>query len=253
MKNINVTLGLALAILVMVFFLLRSCDNDEIDSLTTQLTLLQNTNDSLYTLTNKLGQTVTSQEAQIVQSKEELSRYADSIFKLKRKHEKQIAATIVYYEERLAAKVPVVKVPYLDTPAMRKFSDSIKLLCADVFRYMADSTITVPRTAGIDSLGLKAKFIVGKGDLTIDTLTIIDTMRTRVVEVKGGFFKRREIGSKKIQFYKKKSYEVQTMHTSPFFNTTWQKSYIYVPPKKYMLPKILTAVGVGILISKILL
>jgi len=186
MKNINVTMALFLGILVMLFFLLRSCDNDEIDALESKISLLQGSNDSLYTLTNKLGQTVTSQEAQIVQSKEELSKYADSIFKLKNKHQKQIAATIAYWKSRVEVEVHDVPVPYLDTPGI-------------------------------------------------------------------GFFKRREIGSKKIQFYKKKSYEVQTMHSSPLFNTTWQKSYIYVPPKKYMLPKILIAVGAGILISKILL
>ena len=253
MKNINITMGLFLGILVMIFFLLRSCDNDKISDLESQISLLKGNNDSLYTLTNKLGQTVTSQEAQIVQSKEELSKYADSIFKLQRKHEKQIAATVAYYEHKIAVSVPVIKIPYLDTPAMRRFSDSIKLICADVFKYMEDSTITVPRTAKVDSLGLKGKFTIARNSLTIDTLSIIDTMRTRVVEVKGGFFKRREIGSKKIQFYKKKSYEVQTMHTSPLFNTTWQKSYIYIPPKKYILPKILIAVGTGILISKILL
>jgi len=253
MKNINVTLGLALAILVMFFFLLRSCDNDEINDLNTKLSLLQGTNDSLYTLTNKLGQKVTSQEAEIVQSKEELSRYADSIFKLNRKHEKQIAATIAYWKSRVEVEVHDVPVPYLDTPGMKKFSDSIMLLCKDVLLYMRDSTISVPRTAKLDSLGLDATFTIGRNQLTIDTLKIVDTMHTRVVEVKGGFFKRREIGSKKIQFYKKKSYEVQTMHSSPLFNTTWQKSYIYVPPKKYMLPKILIAVGAGILISKILL
>ncbi len=252
MRNINVTLTLVLAILVMVFFLIRSCDNDKINNLESQLILLEGTNDSLYTLTNKLGQTVTSQEAQIVQSKEELSKYADSIFKLQRKHEKQIAATIAYWKSKVDVQIVEVKVPYLDTPKMRKFSDSIRLMCKDVFKYMEDSTVTVPRTAKIDSLGIKGKFIISKSSLKIDTLSIIDTMHTRVVEIKGGFFKRREVGSKKIQFYKRKTYEVQTMHTSPLFNTKWQKSYLYVPPKKYLLPKILIPVIGVIILLKVL-
>jgi hypothetical protein len=252
MRNINVTMALFLAILVMVFFLLRSCDNDKISDLESQVTLLKGTNDSLYTLTNKLGQTVTSQEAEIVESKKALSVYADSIFKLQRKHEKQIAATIAYWKSKIDVSVVEVPIPYLDTPGMKKFSDSIRLLCKDVLQYMEDSTITVPRTAKVDTLGINGKFTIGKSSLKIDTLNIVDTMHTRVVEVKGGFFKRREIGSKKIQFYKKKSYEVQTMHTSPLFNTTWQKSYIYIPPKKYLLPKVLIPVIGAVVLLKLL-
>lgn len=253
MRNINVTLGLALAILIMLFLLLRSCGNDEINDLKTQVALLKGTNDSLYTLTNKLGQKVTSQEAEIVSSKEALSVYADSIFKLQRKHEKQIAATIAYWKSRVEVEIHDVPVPYLDTPGMKRFSDSVMLLCKDVIQYMQDSTITVPRTAKLDSLGIQGEFIIGKQSLTIDTLKIIDTIHTRVVEVKGGFFKRKEIGSKKRQFYKKKSYEVQIMHSSPLFNTTWQKSYIYVPPKKFLLPKILIPVIGGFLLLNTIL
>jgi hypothetical protein len=253
MRNINVTLGLALAILVMLFLLLRSCGNDKISDLESQITLLKGTNDSLYTLTNKLGQKVTSQEAEIVESKEALSVYADSIFKLQRKHEKQIAATIAYWKSKIDVQIVEVEVPYLDTPGMKKFSDSVRLLCKEVIEYMEDSTITVPRTVNIDTLGINGKFTVAKSSFKIDTLNIVDTMHTRVVEIKGGFFKRREIGSKKIQFYKRKSYEVQTMHTSPLFNTTWQKSYIYVPPKKFLLPKIaIPLIGGFLLLNTIL-
>jgi hypothetical protein len=248
MRSINLTLALILGIIISLFFLFRSCGEKN-----TQIASLKHTNDSLYTLTNQLGQKVTSQEVEIVESKELLKEYTDSIFKLQKKHEKNIAAVTAYWKSRVEVKVIEVKVPYLDTPTMRKFSDSIRLLCKDVFKYMEDSMIVVPREAGIDSAGLSADFTVEKNGVKISKLSIIDTMHTRVVEVKGGFFKRDELGSKKIKFYKKKTYEVQTMHTSPLFNTTWQKSYLYVPPKKYIIPKlILPAVGLFFLLKAIL-
>lgn len=213
-----------------------------------EITLLKGNNDSLYTLVNKQGEIITSKEAEVVSSKDILKQYTDSIFSLQEKHSRQIAGVISFYQSKQSVTVKEVEVPYLDTTGMKKFSDSVELQCQEVLTFMRDSTIKVPKLAAVETKDLSLKLTVTKTGVVVDSLSLIDTLSVRVVEVKGGFFKKKAIGDSKRVFFKRKSFEVQTKHSSPYFSNEWQQSFIYQAPKNHAFIKGVGTAALGFVI-----
>lgn len=165
---------------------------------------------------NRLGNTVSMFQAQLVEKDNLLKKYSDSIFQLGKKHERQIKEVKAYYASKIRTRIDSVEVPYIDTPAMRKWEDSVLLNCKDVIKYYEDSTVLIGTKASLTTPYYTIDATVNKTSLTIDSISIIDSQYIRVVMMKGGFFKKK-LGKRK--FYTKPYPQVEVMHKNPHVKT----------------------------------
>jgi len=228
-------IAVVVVILLLTIFAIDWGHNRRYDKLQQQITAMQLENQQLRKMVNDNGDTISVQKVIITSSQEALRSLTDSIFSLTRKQERQVKNIIAYFSEKVKVEMKEVEVPYVDTIAMKKFSDSILLNCKEVLIYMRDSTITVPRLAQ-DSTSLhKVIATVSKEKMTINSLSIPDSSYFRIDEIKGGLFKR--------------NYEIKSFHTSPYIYTTNQNSVIFKPkPKRNLLLKSLL-IGFGVFVG----
>lgn len=203
-----------------------------------QITQLDLDNQTLRTLVNQRGDTIYTQKSLITSSREAINNLTDSIFLLKRKDSKN-QQTIAYYKGVTKIEVRNVSIPYMDTLSMKRFSDSVENSCAEVITYMRDSTISVPQRLSVSTQNAFLEADVTKSGLYIDSLSIPDTLQLRFVE-RGGFLKRKTI-------------EVQYLHSNKYIHSLSTNSVVY-SPKKSLLTRVILPVaigiGVGLIISK---
>jgi hypothetical protein len=166
---------------------------------------------------NHFGNTISMFQATTTNLQKQLLSYSDSIFKLGKKHEKQIKEIKAFYSSRVKTRIDSVDVPYIDTPAMRKWEDSVLLNCKDVIQYYEDSSVLIGTKASIETPYYTIDATVNKASITIDSLSIIDTQYVRVVMMKGGLFKKPLKGKRK--FYTKPYPQVEVMHKNPYIQT----------------------------------
>jgi hypothetical protein len=201
---------------------------------------LQLANQTLDSITNKQGETILTQEAIITGSTDAIDALTDTIFDLKAKDARN-QKTIAYYKNDNVVILNGVNVPYLDSAYMKYFSDSVTAQCQEVIRYMQDSMVHVGMKAGDSTQYYSISQTVNKSGITIDSLSIPNTLQLRFVEKKNGFLKP-------------KSIEVQFFNSNPLVKTTSSNSVIYRPKKKSFLTRVVlpvaVGVGVGLLISK---
>lgn len=220
--------GLSIVILLLLVFLIPQSSSQK-KTITEQALRLQ----KLDSLTNKYGETIYTQNSIISYNKEEISALTDSIFSLKKKDRKN-TETIAYLQTRSRIVTRDILVPYKDSIGMKKFSDSISLLCKDVIEFMNDSTIRVPKKAYLSNDSLAISLTIKKEGINIDSLSIKDTMDIRFVEKK--------------RFLRRPVIEVQYKHSNPLFQSEGARSVFYVPKKKSPLRHIVF-IGAGILIG----
>lgn len=196
-------------------------------------------NQKLDSMLNRKGQTIIKQESIIVDNKKLLDKLTDSIFDLKEK-DKRNRQTIAYYKGVNTTSIKKVEVPYLDSIGMKKFSDSVELLCEEVINYLQDSTVLVGSKAYVATPYYEISQTINKSSITIDSLKIKDTLQLRFVE--------------RSRFLKSPTIEVQFFHTNPYISTSESNSVIYKPKKKSFFKRVVVPVAVGvaagILISK---
>lgn len=193
-------------------------------------------NQKLDSIKNELGQTVTLQKAIITSNAEDIRRISDEKFALQKKYDKKVKEVEFYMSQNTVTRVDSVEVPYEDTVKIRQFKDS-----ADFYKYAADSMITVPRTIKIDSAGFSFSGTVKKSSFSINNISFVDSQYVRVVQLKRNLWQS-------ITF-KKRQYQVQVLHTSPYIKVTGQNSIIFKPKSKINIFGTLVAVGTGIFIS----
>lgn len=222
--------------LLLSLFIIDHGHNKRYDKLVEQITQQQLENQKLVKIVNEKGDSINTQKVIITSSQEALRSLTDSIFSLTRRQEKQIRNIIAYYTERTSTHIDSVDVPYVDTIAMRKFSDSVTKNCQEVLSYMKDSTITVPRTGRDSTSTYDISLTATKQNFKVNQISIPDSSFLRIDEMKGGLFKKR-------------SYEIKSFHTSPHVDTKGQNSVIFKPkPKRNLLLKSLL-VGLGVFIG----
>ncbi len=224
-----------------VLLLLNTCRlNRKIDKQEGQITAEQLKNQTLDSVINTKNKVIYRQDAIIVANNESLSQMTDTIFNLKAKDAKNLE-TIAYYQGRNIVTINGVNVPYLDSAYMKYFSDSVQLACKDVIDYMRDSTVQVGMVAADSTPYYAIQQTVEKKGITINSLTIPDTLNLRFVQHKGGLFKKSKI-------------EVQYFHTNPLVKTTGSNSVFYQPKKKSFFQRVIlpvaVGVGAGLLIAK---
>lgn len=201
--------------------------NAEISTFKLQAQVLQDS------IKNKDGQIIQLQEAIVFEGekgKKALSRYADSVFNLRKKDERKYKETVAYYENYIRTHLPDSIYVYLDT--------SSNYIGKDTLEYLANS-IRVPLKFERKSFYFGIKGEVQKNTIRIDSLNLPDTIRGRFIEKKGGLFKPNTI-------------EYQVFNTNPYISIDNSKSAIYQQRKKPFKFIIPAAIGIvlGILIAK---
>lgn len=241
-KNWRLLEHILVAILI-IGVILTKCDSNRH---VTENLALKIENQRLDSIKNQAGQTILVQEAVIVKDQKAIKDYTDSIFNLKKKQERQIKTIIAYYSQHTNTQIDSVPVPYVDTIATKKFSDSVTAQCQEVIRYLNDSTVTVPRTVETpkDSYNFYFKGTVTKSKFIIDSLSIVDSQYVRIVVHKGGLLRKDVYGKR--HFWTKKKIEVQSFHTNTLIKVNSQTSVFFDPPKKKNVVGKLFLLGAGI-------
>lgn len=189
-------------------------------------------NQTLDTIISRNKKVIISQDVIITSNKHSLSALTDTIFDLKRKDQKN-TSTIAYYKEVTKTKLPPTYIPYKDTIAFKQFKDSLSEESQAIVKYMQDSTITVPRTSILTSPNYSIAATVNRDYLSIDAISIPDTLQLRFVESKGNLFK-------------KSSVTVQFFHSNPYITTTSANSAVYIPKRKSFAQRVLLPIAVGV-------
>jgi hypothetical protein len=220
-------------------FWLHTCNlNREIAKGKEQISQLDLSNQELKTITSKQGQTIFRQESIISDNTKSLNKLTDTIFDLRKKDSKNLE-TIAYYKEVTRTTLRV-DVPYLDSVAMQKFSDSVSQNCAEVIQYIHDSTVKVPANIRTINPFFSLDATVKREGLSINALVIPDTLQLRFVEHK--------------KFMKPNTVEVQYKHSNPLVQSQSANSAFYKPKKKSFFQRVILPVsvglGVGLIIAK---
>lgn len=210
--------AVAILILAVAFGLDKCSANKKLANQLSTIDSLALANQGLTAKLNKANQVVSMQTVIVTDNQQTIKELTDSIFNLKRRDERKIKEVIAYWRERTKVGVDSVKVPYVDTVRMKRFSDSVEKQCVEVINYMRDSTITVPRTSRDTLPGFAYDITATRSGLVINHIEFPDSLDMRFVE-KGGFLK-------------KKSIEVQFKHTNPNVKVVGSSSILYRPKKK---------------------
>lgn len=221
---------------------------------TKQIDVLEDSNLSLKlekqtfdSVKNKLNQTVIIQEAAIVKTQGELRKLSDEKFQLTNKLDKKTKEVLYYQKQVGKTTIVEVEVPYVDSAVLEQFSDSIKQKCAEVINYYEANTVTVPRSVALDTLGVEYKNglrfegTVRKNDFKIDSMSIIDTQYTRLVQKKRNF----------LQFitFQPRPIEVQILHTSPYLKVNSLNTVYYKPRKAAKILGKAILIGTGVFLG----
>lgn len=216
-------------------------ETSQLDSLKQELIVVE----------NKLGQQVARQNVVFADSQKELKDKTKEIFQLKDKDQKNIkrinaliqARTTVVIEKPVLAK-------YLDTVGMRRFSDSVEAVCADVIRFYRDSARIIGASFEINKeqdpyLQLEGK--IQKEGIEIASVNLPDTMSISLEEMKSGLFRRGIDG--KIRFWTPKKMTVSVLHSNPYLITNSMTSIVNNPKVKGRWLERLLLVGTGIFLG----
>lgn len=198
-----------------------------LESQVTSLKLEKQRSDSII---NKQGQTIYTQETIITKDQESIKQLAQEKFNLGKKYEKQVKEVIAYYSSKTNTIVKNVPVPFVDTVARKKFSDSLEAVCVEVINYYKNNSVEVPVKVGVDDSSLSFHGTVNITGFKIDSLSIPDSTYLRFDQIKGGFLKRDFNGKRHL--FTKKSVQIKVLHTSPYVKVVGQNSVIYQPKVK---------------------
>lgn len=199
---------------------------------------------------NLYGKTIYTQATIVTQDKSTIKELTDSIFKLKKKHEKRIKSVIAYYSEQTTIRVDSFETAWVDTAKMKRFSDSLELHCQEIINYYKNNTVDIGRQSSVDSPYFKGNFTVTKTGITIDKIEFKDSLKLRFVEIKGGILKKNSEGKRKL--FTKGWIEVQAFHENPYIKVNSQQSVIYQQKNKSYIYDNFIFAGLGVLTGLIL-
>lgn len=238
--------GIAVLILCFIFVPGRGVQVNKYQSqLVERLDSLTLANQKLDSIKNAAGKEVQVQQALVVNKQADIKRLSDSIFSLKRKNARQIKNILAFYSQHTNTVIDSIPFYYLDTAEQKIFKDSLAY-----YRFAKDSLIVVPKTVKIDSPYVHIDETITKTGLHINSISILDSQYVRIVENKGGFFKRDANG--KFKFHVPKTTQFQTLHSNPIIHVTGQNSVLYQPNNKSRALGKLIVLGLGFLLGKLL-
>lgn len=197
---------------------------------------LQLRNQTMDSMLNRDGTIIIQQKAIIVDNQKALNQLTDTIFRLKKRDQKN-SSTLAYYKGSTVTSITHDTIPFTDTVYYELMSKA----CDSIVGLARDSLIKVPITITHTTPEYSLQATITKTTLVIDSLGIADTLQLRFVETTHGLFKPNTI-------------QVQFFHSNPLITTTQSNSAIYKPKTKnkflqWAVP-ILIGAGVGIIMSK---
>lgn len=257
MKILVWTQGLLIVALFIILAVVKGCYSDLREEKDIEITKVKMEKQLLEQQVNKQGDTITTQKAVETQSQETIKKISGDAFNLRDKYEKLVKKVRSFSRQETELRIDSVPVPYVDTLAQKIFADSIERNCAVVIQYMRDSTIRVPATARDSTAEYVADLTATKNGISINTLSVIDTNYSRIIEKKGGFFRKvmttndKGVSKMRLKFHVPKSIEFQTLHTNNMVKVKGQTSLVYTPKAKlkWVVPT-LAAIGGFILGSQ---
>lgn len=232
-----------LVFVVSVIFVQRCTYRQELAKQSVALDSLTLANQTLDSAKNKAGQTIVLQTAIITSNQADIKRLSDEKFNLQNKLEKKVRQVLAYQAQFSHLKLDSVKVPYVDSMAQKRFSDSIEKGCAVVINYMRDSTITVPAEAKVETANYKIDLSVKREGVVINSLDVPDSQYFRIVVIRGGFFRK---VNGKLKFHIPKQIQFQTLHTNPLIHVTGSNSVLYKSVEKPKILLNLLKIGIGV-------
>lgn len=228
-----------IVVLVILLLFLSKCTSSKLKEKDDIITQAELDKQKLTALVNKRGDTIYEQKSIITSSQSAIKSLTDSIFDLKRKDKKN-TEVIAYYRGRTTTRIDTLEISWVDTSYKKRFADSIEANCRTVINFYEDSSIRVPHTQSYVSKYIKVDFSLKKENhvpsLTINNLSIVDTLDLQFVERRKGLFKR-------------KSIEVQFKHSNPYIKVDGSNSVFYKPKHKPKLFEKLIFIGAGIFIG----
>jgi hypothetical protein len=240
MKNIKTTYVIIIVLLILlgIFFIESIKTNKELDNAKEKYAIeILRSQSLLDSIKNKNGEIVKLQDAVVFVDKKLLSKYADSVFALRKKDAKKYKETLAYYQNYINTYLPdTIYSEVFDTTEAKPVSDNPEI------QYYIDNSISVPRQFNIDSTHFKLSGLINKTGVGITSLSLPDTISGRFIEKKNGFFKPNTI-------------EYQLTNTNPYITIQGSKSAIYKEPKKKFwgkVGKIVGLVGIGFLTSQLI-
>lgn len=227
--------------LVVLLSQVDSCRGRDFRSQQAKIDSLTLANQQMVQVKNSLDQTVSKQAVIITQDQESLKDLTDSLFALNKRDQKRVKQIDALIQIAGKTHVDTVDVPYVDANERKKFSDSVEKACADVIAYYRNSTVELTDTSNnelskhvvIDSTQNKYFQFDGsvlKDRFRINSVNFPDSQRIAIIETKGGLFKRDING--KLKIFKKKTMEIQVLHTNPYMKVTGMSSIVYKPQVK---------------------
>ena len=208
--------------LVVLLSQVDSCRGRDFMSQQAKIDSLTLANQQMVQVKNSLDQIVTKQAVIITQDQESLKDLTDSIFALNKKDQKRIKQIDALIQINSQTHVSTVNVPY-------------------VIAYYRNSTVELTDTSNgelskhvvIDSNQNKHFQFDGsvlKDKFRINSVNFPDKQSISIVETKGGLLKRGIDG--KVKLFRKKTMEIQVLHTNPYIKVTGVSSIVYKPPVK---------------------
>ena len=138
------------------------------------------------------------------------------------KKDKEVQALIAQGTEVVIHDVPV---PYVDTPKMKQWEDSVLAACADVIKYYEDSTVKIGAKAKDSTAYYKIDATVEKKGIKMNEIKFIDSQYVAITKMKGGVLKRNTKG--KFRLYVPPTTRVEIKHTNPYFQNTGVNSFVF--------------------------
>lgn len=227
--------------LVILLSQIDSCRGRDFVSQQAKLDSLTLANQQLVQVKNSLNQTISKQAVIITQDQSSLKDLTDSLFSLNKRDQKRVKKIDALIQIASKTHVDTLEVAYVDTIERKRFSDSLERICADVIDYYRNTTVELTDSTNgelskhvvIDSIENKHFQFDGsvlKNKFRINSVNFPDSQRIAIIETKGGFFKRDING--KVKIFRKKSMEIQVLHTNPYIKVSGMSSIVYKPPVK---------------------
>lgn len=238
----HIIFGAIVVGLIIALMMVDSCRNSAFQKQKATLDSTTLANQELTRTVNEKNEQITKQDLIIVNSdedKEKLKNLTLELFDMKKREAKLIKQVNLLIQIQANTGVTHVDVPYLDTTAMKRFSDSLEKQCDTVIKYYRTNAIELLDTVidgepakiiTVDSADFQFKGYIMRTKFRIDTLNFPDSQRIAVAVTKGGLFKRDTKGHLKI--FKRKTLTVYVVHTNKHINTTGMSSVEYIPEKK---------------------
>jgi hypothetical protein len=216
-------IALLLAVSVIVLFS-RSCKKDE------EYASLQMKYEQAVKIKDSLGRTISVKDAEIVQNQESMKELRAKLFETTEKYNKKVKEVKALIAKGTEVIIKDKPVPYIDTPKMKRWEDSVLSNCRDVIHYYEENTVPIGTSAKDSNQHYVIDMTVEKTNIKLNTIKFIDSQYIALTEMKGGFFKRNTKG--KLKFYLPSKVRVEIKHTNPYFENKNIDAFFYESKSK---------------------